>query len=260
MRYRTVARPVGVGMASGIAVATTLVATLAAEVLWVARRRLPVMSHVDASGSCDPTGGAVSMAPVRVVALGDSTLTGPGLPSGDHVWIRTALTALGHPVEVTSLAVGGSRVADVAARVDEAIELRPDVVVISVGVNDVTHGTSARQFRAALDGVVGHLVTAVPAVAVANIGDLGNIARVPHPLSAVLRWRSRVFCSIIESVVAAHEPVVVLDVTSSDHVFRDRSIFAADLFHPAEPGHAAWAGAVMPGLRLAVERALAGSD
>ncbi len=246
----------GFGVAPGVALA----AALATEVLWVAHRRLPVLAHVDASGVIAPVDGDTSSEPLRVVALGDSTLTGPGLPSGEHVWIRTALGAVGRSVDVVSLAVSGSRIADVERRVDEAIAHRPHLVVVAVGCNDVIHGTAPRQFRAAYDCMLDRLTGGVPVVAVANIGDLGNVARVPHPLKSLLRWRARAFCSIIESVAESYEQAVVLDVTGSDHVFRDRSVFTADLFHPGEAGHAAWAEAALPGLRLAIERALLHSN
>ena len=95
-----------------------------------------------------------------------------------------------------------------------------------------------------------------PVVAAANVGNLGNIARVPPPLSTVLRARSQVMRSVIEDVVRSHERAVLIDVTAADDIFRDRRVFTPDLFHPGPVGHAAWADAALPGLRRAVELAL----
>jgi len=221
--------------------------------MWVMRRPLPTMTGIDTSGWIAAPRSRER--PLRVVALGDSTLTGPGLLDARHVWLRAALAELATPFEFVSMAVGGSRVADVARRLDEAIEQRPDLVVVAVGANDALHGTPRRAFRTRFEQLVDQLAGEVPSVAVANIGDLGNIARVPYPLTSVLRWRSQVMCSVVEAVVDGYETVDLLDVTVSDHVFRDRSVFTADLFHPAEAGHAAWAAAALPGLRSAVARA-----
>lgn len=223
---------------------------LAAEVVWVARRPLPSFEGFDVSGV---VGGRLSGPPIRVVVLGDSTSTGPGLAGPEQVWLRRALVRmdLDRSVQVFSLAVGGSRVADVATRLDEAIELRADLAVVAVGSNDAIHCTSRRNFTAELERVVSRLDGCTPVVAVCNVGDLGNLARVPPPIRRVLRHRSATIRHGIEEVVARHDRLVLLDVTAADSLFRDRSIYAPDLFHPNQAGHEAWAAAVEPGLRKA---------
>lgn len=238
----------------GSAVTVVVSAGVAAEAIWTVRRRLPALVGSDASGLVP---GRTRDRPLRLVALGDSSLTGPGLGDTDRIWLRHALRRLDldRDVEVISLAVGGSRVADVARRVDEAIALAPDVVTVAVGSNDVIRATPSRQLRAQLDQVVARLVDAVGVVAVANVGDLGNVARIPPPLEAVIRARSRTARRVIERVVDAHPGAILLDVTPADRAFRDRSVFAPDLFHPGEVGHALWAEAVLPGLRVAVAAA-----
>ena len=94
-------------------------------------------------------------------------------------------------------------------------------------------------------------------MAVANIGDLGTIARLVWPLSFLVSVRSSSIRRAIEEVAARRDRVVLLDVTASNAGFRDRTVFAADLFHPAPTGHALWADAVLPNLAQAVDMALA---
>jgi lysophospholipase L1-like esterase len=60
--------------------------------------------------------------------------------------------------------------------------------------------------------------------------------------------------SVIEAVVESHDRAILLDVTPADETLRDRETFLADLFHPGEAGHRAWADAALPGLRAAFER------
>lgn len=237
--------------------AAMLVTGLVAEVIWTAKRRLPALEGIDVSGRIGTYG-----LPVRLVALGDSTLTGPGVSDPSQVWLHRALGRLaGSPsVELISLAAGGSRVADVATRLDEAVDLGPDLVVLAVGANDAIHATPTQRFDAQLRAMLERLTDEVAVVAVANIGDLGNIARVHRPLDLVLRRRSQVFSRTVERAVADIERAVLLDVTAADDVFRDRSVFAADLFHPGEDGHAAWADSVLPGLQLAFDQLRAGTD
>ncbi|WCO66803.1 GDSL-type esterase/lipase family protein [Iamia majanohamensis] len=238
--------------------ATAAAAGIVAELAWTVHRPLPGLVGLDASGLVP---GAGVGAPVRLVALGDSSLTGPGLDDPDAIWLRQALVALhlDRPVALTSLAVGGSRTADVTRRVPEAVALEPDVVVVAVGSNDVVHGTPTRQVVAHLDDVLRHLGAAVPVLAVANVGDLGNVARVRPPLENALRLRSRRVRLAIEAVVARHPSAVLLDVTPADVAFRDPTVFAPDLFHPGPEGHARWADAARPGLQEAFGRVGVGS-
>jgi lysophospholipase L1-like esterase len=228
-------------------------ATLAAEFLWTAFRRLPEFSDVDASAVL---GAHLDGEPVRVVVLGDSTLTGPGLVDPADIWVRRALSTLdlGRPVDLASFAVGGSRVADVRRRLDSAFETSADAAILAVGANDALHGTAARQFAADFDRLLTELLDRVPVAAVTNIGDLGNIVRIPAPLRSVARRRGRAFCRAIEEIVERHDGAVLLDVSPSNMFFCDRTLFGPDLFHPNSVGHSRWAEAVTPGLRAAFER------
>ena len=252
MRFRT--RAVGVGLLGAAATGAAIVSSaIALEVRRTTRLRLPTLVGSDASGTVH---GRADGPPVRVVALGDSTLTGPGIADPSNIWLRQALhrLELEPTVEMISLAVGGSRVGDVLGRVQEAIDLEPALVVVAVGANDALNGTIGRRFAAQFDELLDRLSAAVPVVAVANVGDLGNIARARAPLTTALRLRARIVCRTIEQAVAKHEGVVLLDVTPSNQPFRNPAVFGADLFHPSEIGHSIWADAVFTDLGMAFER------
>lgn len=239
--------------AAQAATAMTVMAglTLTAEVLWAAHRRLPRCDEVDATGVLGADLGGTA---VRVVVLGDSTLTGPGLTSADDLWIRRALSALdlGRPIELVSFAVGGSRVGDVHRRLEEALAVDADAAILAVGANDAIHGTPTRQFIVDYEAMLTDLLDRVPVAAVTNVGDLGNIARFPRPLRQLVRRRGRTFGRIVEQAVERHERAVLLDITPSDQFFCDRTLFGPDMFHPTSDGHSRWAEAVAPGLLLAL--------
>jgi lysophospholipase L1-like esterase len=247
-RRSIVRGPVTAGV---VTMCAAIAATVVGQVVWVVRRALPTQLAPETSQVAAIDGEAS----LRVVALGDSTLTGPGLEHDGHIWLRQAVARLGHhrPIELVSLAVGGSRVGDVLERIPDALALQPDLVVVAVGANDALHGTPIRSVRSRLQRLLVDLLDGVPIVAVANVGNLGNIARVPKPLKSVARLRALAVCSAIEDVVASHDRAVLLDVRPADHVLRDRSIYTPDLFHPGPVGHAAWADAALVGLRRAVE-------
>jgi len=230
---------------------------LLAELLWVVHRQLPSLEELDASGVLDP--GGTQHPPLRLVVMGDSSLTGPGLTHADEIWLRQALREvdIGRPTEIVSFAAGGSRVCDVRRAVDRAIADGGDIAVVAGGSNDAIHGTVTSQFERDLDGALQRLLECFTVVAIANVGDLGNIARVPPPLDQVLRRRSRAICRAIERVAARHPGAVLIDVTPADSSFKDPAIFADDLFHPGPVGHSVWAAAAAPALKEAVARASA---
>jgi lysophospholipase L1-like esterase len=248
-----------VGMARvGVAAAAALTgggAGLAAELVWAGRRPLPEFPDIDVSGVV-PASAPSGEPPLRVVVLGDSTLTGPGLAAPEDIWLRQAIRRLRlrRAVCVVSLAVGGSRVSDVAARVDEAAVLKPDLAVVAVGSNDVIRGVPVQTLARKLGSVVDSLLDAAPVVAAANMGDLGNVLRFPAPLNIVLHMRSRQAARAIGATIERRRRAVLLDVTRSNPAFRDPGVFVADRFHPNAAGHAAWADSALPGMRLAFDR------
>jgi lysophospholipase L1-like esterase len=236
-------------LGAGAAALGGSVLLLGAQARWTVRRRdLPVVAGCDASG----VEGADDAPLVRIAALGDSTLTGPGLGHGGEVWVRGVARLLaahaGVQVEVRSFAVEGARVADVVARqLEPALSWKPDLVITAVGTNDAVHVTPLARVERSFERLVGALCDGVAAVVVGGVGDLGGIARVPFPLTVPLRARGRRVDRVIRAVVDAH-PVHYIDVSSVDTAFRSggRSLFSPDLFHPNELGHALWAQAAGP--------------
>ncbi|MCB0958022.1 MAG: hypothetical protein KDB04_00675 [Acidimicrobiales bacterium] len=224
-------------------------AVLGGELAWVVHRDLPSFEGSDASGRYEPA-RSTAAAPLVLVALGDSTLTGPGLDDERELWLWQALHAAApdRPVDVRSFAVGGWRVADVRRRIGAALACQPDVAVVAVGSNDAIHGTARAAFARELDLVVEELTGRIPVVAVANVGDLGNLERVPPPLSSLLRHRARGIRREIEAVVDRHPRAVLLDVAACDAAFAQGGVFVADRFHPNAAGHQLWAACAVPGL------------
>lgn len=245
----------GVAGAAGIPfAAAAAVGTVVAQFWYVAHRPLPTFTDLDPDGVFGPD----SAPEVRLVLLGDSTVTGPGLERRDDLWSRQVARRLAGDVRVRlrSVAAGGSRVRDVlVGQLPAAQELRPDVAIVSVGANDAMHGTRLRRFEADLDAVVEAFGEAGTEVVLAGVGDLGNIPRLAHPLKALASRRSRQFDRAHARVADRHEHVVKVPVAEfTDARFRSRDVFCPDLFHPNCTGHTAWADAAHPFVADAVNR------
>lgn len=77
----------------------------------------------------------------RIVCLGDSITQGGEAPGG-YVWlIRRYLTALYPDIEVINAGISGHKSTDMLERFQrDVLDKKPQLVTISVGVNDVWHG------------------------------------------------------------------------------------------------------------------------
>lgn len=105
--------------------------------------------------------GPVVRGPARsIVALGDSLLAGYGLRPNEAYppRLEAALRSAGINARVVNAGVSGDTTADGLARIDFTLgNATPDLVLISLGGNDMLRGLSPAQTRANLDGILTRL-------------------------------------------------------------------------------------------------------
>ncbi len=202
----------------------------------------------------DPTAtfghpGAIKL---RVVALGDSSITCPGVENLDHCFVRRIAIHLSDRffVDLRSVAVGGSKARDVLdEQLEPAIALEPDLAIVSVGSNDAIRGTPVGRYEAELYTIVDTLHIHAKAVAVMGVGDLGTIPRLPSSLRPILTWRARAIDNAVSRVVEQFERVARSDNWGRMSVAfgsRDPALWAPDRFHASNLGHAAFAEESIP--------------
>lgn len=218
-----------------------VVAVIAGQLAWTIWRPLPTFTDLDPSGFEGPEDGV----PLRILALGDSSCTGSGLDDPRDIWIRVLARMLGehgYRVEVMSFAVGGSKATDlVSDQLKSALAAGGDVAIVSVGGNDALRGVRLGAFEAALDTLVAELSGVVETVALSGVGDIGTVPRLSPTLAAAARRRGRAMDAIHHVVAERHGALVADQWAWAAERFRDRTIFAPDLFHPNATGHRVWA-------------------
>lgn len=179
------------------------------------------------------------------VVLGDSTAAGVGGNYEVGIAVGTA-RELGtrSQVSMTNLAVSGARMRDVRQhQLPIAEMLRPDVVLLSAGANDVTRLTAIRSMRADLREIVQRLTVANPAVRIVVTGspDMGSPPRIPRLLRGIASWRTKQVNRMVEAEAVRGRLVFAPIAKSTGPLFRrDRSLFDADRFHPNDRGYATW--------------------
>ena len=99
----------------------------------------------DGAPDDDGVYGAAPGEPVQLLVLGDSTAAGMGADNRFQTIgaiLATGLAAImGRPVELTNEAVVVAESSDLSSQLSKALERidQPDVAVILIGANDVTH-------------------------------------------------------------------------------------------------------------------------
>jgi lysophospholipase L1-like esterase len=182
---------------------------------------------------------------MRVVALGDSSVTAPGVSGPDEIWVSLLCHRLAETrhVLLRSVAVGGATALDlIIDQLDEAVAFQPDLALVSVGANDVIKGVPLRRFAAELDVVVTALAATGSKVILSGVGVLGTIPRLHPPLSTLMSRRAERFDRVHQEVARRHGAAVVDHRSDDARVWNtDRGLWAADLFHVSAAGHARWA-------------------
>lgn len=235
----------------------TGIGVLTAQVLVAAYRKdIPSCENQDPSGIFgDPSSPAVT-----VVALGDSTVTSPGVEPLDASWPRRVAHHMASQfhVEFHAVAVGGSKASDVLRdQVQPALALRPHLAIVSVGGNDALRGVRVELFEQQYDAILTLLAAQVPHIVVSGVGDLGSIPRLPTLARSIARIRGRSFDRAIRRAVRRHPGVLKTNTWSpgwDEFNTNPAQIFAADRFHASAYGHRVYTAAVMPAIDIFMQQ------
>lgn len=200
--------------------------------------------------------------PLDLLLLGDSIAAGLGAGSaketlGAQLAKRLAKQTHRSVRLLTAARVGAETSMLRAQLADLPAHYRPDVAVIVVGGNDVTH-------RVRVAESVEHLAEAVSALRALGAGvvvglcpDLGALTAVPQPLRALAGVASRQLAGAQRrkaTELGAHA-VSLADVVGPFFVTRPEEMFATDRFHPSGAGYRRTAKALLPSVLAALGHA-----
>jgi len=192
--------------------------------------------------------------PIELAVLGDSSADGLGAGSPAETpgaILASGLAAVaGRPVRLTNVAVVGAESTRLDDQVSTLLERVPcpDVAVVLIGGNDVTHRIKVPVAVRALAGAVTRLREAGAEVVVGTCPDLGTIEPIAQPLKAIARrWSRELAAAQIVAVVEAGGRTVSLgDILGPEFAASPRELFSADRFHPSAAGYARCAAAMLP--------------
>jgi lysophospholipase L1-like esterase len=182
------------------------------------------------------------------VVMGDSTAVSQGgaYDKGYAVASAEYLARAEQQRAVTWANVGvpGARAADVAGlQLQDALPYKPDVVLIGVGANDVTHLTSFSKVVDSLQSTIAALQRVNPQVRVVVTGapDMGSVPRLPQPLRWYAGKRTAGLNKRIQQLADNKQVFFAPVAERTGPLFRRQpQLFAADKFHPTTEGYQTW--------------------
>jgi lysophospholipase L1-like esterase len=205
------------------------------------------------------------------LALGDSTGVGVGAEDGGYPQrLLARLQAVRPSMRLLNLCQSGAATLDVLqSQVPDAERVRPALITLGVGINDVSQGEAEEAFTVNLEEIAVRLVRLAAPVVLQSLPDLAfapavrallldapafglrpSPAKLAPPPAASFERRLEVANRHIEATAARHGFLFVDVFAQTRAALADHpEYFSADGFHPSDAGYDAWCEALWPPLR-----------
>ena len=189
---------------------------------------------------------------IKIAILGDSSAAGYGVDRVEE----TPGAVLGsgvaeqadRRVHLRGYAVVGAMSSDLDAQIDRALPTEPDVAVILIGANDVTHVVLPAASVRHLSEAVRRLHDAGVAVLVGTCPDLGTIKPIMPPLKQIARaWSRRIAAAQTIAVLEEGGRTVSLgSILGPEFAAAPAVFFGPDQFHPSASGYRSLVQVLLP--------------
>lgn len=198
-----------------------------------------------------------SGSPLTYVVMGDSTAISQGSKYSDGYAVASAKhLAEKYRVTFVNTGVSGAVAKDIAEKqLDEAKSYKPDIVLIAVGANDVTHFTNQQAIDTSIQKAVGSLKRANSGVSIILTGSaaMDSVDRFTWPAKQLAFLRVKLINKTFDKIIERNNLTLAPIADKTRAAFKaDPTLFAEDKFHPNARGYALW----KPVINDAIDRAL----
>ena len=211
------------------------------QALWV---RLRAPRFAGAAGS--PSGSFGEGEPLHVLGIGDSIIAGVGVREHDLGLVghtaRLLAESSGRCVHWHAFGKIGADSHDLIGGLEAIRNTPADVVLVSVGVNDLTSLRLTHQWRASLNRLMDEISRCWPGayIVLSGLPPMQSFPLLPQPLRGLSGVRARRFDAIAASLVSTRSRAIHVPLPFE----LEPELFADDGFHPSEMGYALLAGEV----------------
>ncbi|WP_338087972.1 SGNH/GDSL hydrolase family protein [Nocardioides lijunqiniae] len=195
---------------------------------------------------------------LKIALLGDSSAAGYGVDDVTETPGAVLANGLAEYAErrvyLRAFCVVGAKSSQLDDQIDKALTIEPDVAVILVGANDVTHKMLPSESVRHLSEGVRRLVDAGVEVIVGTCPDLGTVKPIGPPLKQVARtWSRRLAAAQTIAVInEGGRTVSLAAVLGKEFAAAPALLFGPDQFHPSAHGYRALATVLLPSVLAAL--------
>ncbi|MDO9498119.1 MAG: SGNH/GDSL hydrolase family protein [Nocardioides sp.] len=198
---------------------------------------------------------------LKIALLGDSSAAGYGVDlvtdTPGAVLANGVAEYADRRVYLREVCRVGAESSDLNSQIDRALPIEPDVAVILIGANDVTHTVLPSQSVQHLADGVRRLVDAGVEVVVGTCPDLGTIQPIMPPLKQVARaWSRRLAAAQTIGVIKEGGRTVSLSsILGPEFAAAPALLFGPDQFHPSAEGYRSLATVLLPSVLASLDLA-----
>lgn len=200
--------------------------------------RKSIIKLPEASGQRSGSNGVGP--PLKMMILGDSAAAGVGAKEQQDALSGQLSSRLSKAFRLSwkLIARTGETTDSIHALLDEESSEDYDVIVVSLGVNDVTSGKSCRAFISQTKALIHRLDArySPQQIVFTGLPPMGHFPALPNPLRWYLGRQSQRFDRALEKTVKEFD----CDYFKQD-MTPDPELIADDGFHPGPPVYSLWA-------------------
>lgn len=180
---------------------------------------------------------------IKYAALGDSLTAGVGADNYEesYPYLLSENLASDKEVILKDFSLLGARTEDLISKnlLKLAIEEKPDIVTVLIGVNDVRENISEKEFKNNYEYIVSELVKNDKSkIYLINIPFIGSNTLYLPPYNAYFKNKTVKFNEIIKNIAQEHSIKYIDIATPTEKMFeKDGTHYAVDSFHPSKIGY-----------------------
>lgn len=195
---------------------------------------------------------------LRYLVMGDSTGAGQGGDYEKGIAVSTAkYLSQNHQIDFLNTSISGAKVKDVINdQLEEGLKFKPDLVLISIGANDVIRLTNIIDLESQLNELISKIIESNcnTKIVLTASPDMGAIPRFAQPLRFIAGLQTQKLNKVFNGIISKYNLTLAPIAKETGPIFRkDKTLFAVDRFHPNNEGYAVWIKVLNPSLDEALK-------
>lgn len=216
--------------------------------------KIDLMALISPDKQHDYVVGKETESKTKYVALGDSLTAGVGVDDYTRSYPYLVAKELNKKEEkqvlLKTIATPGIRSGGFTDELlKQAIESKPDVITILLGVNDIHGLIPEKEFERNYDHILDVLTKGTKAkIYVINIPYIGSAKLILPPYNYYFRSQTEDFNIILKRLATKYKVNYIDIYQPTLSMSEKKDYYAEDLFHPSSVGYLLWAGIIYDNL------------